>query len=33
MAKRNMNLNNVRIDFVHADAFTWIRQMQKNGRT
>jgi hypothetical protein len=33
MAKRNANLNNVRIDFVHADAFTWIRQMQKNGRT
>ena len=33
MAKRNMNLNNVRIDFVHSDAFTWIRQMQKNGKT
>ena len=33
MAKRNANLNNVRVDFVHADAFTWIRQMQKNGKT
>ena len=33
MARRNANLNNVRVDFVHADAFTWIRQMQKNGRT
>jgi 23S rRNA (cytosine1962-C5)-methyltransferase len=33
MAKRNANLNNVRVDFVHADAFSWIRQMQKNGRT
>ncbi len=33
MAKRNMNLNQVRIDFVHSDAFTWIRQMQKNGKT
>ena len=33
MAKRNANLNNVRVDFVHADAFSWIRQMQKNGKT
>jgi 23S rRNA (cytosine1962-C5)-methyltransferase len=32
-AKRNMNLNNVRCEFVHADAFSWIRQMQKNGKT
>ncbi len=33
MAKRNANLNGVRVDFVHADAFSWIRQMQKNGKT
>ncbi len=33
MAKRNANLNNVRVDFVHADAFSWIRQMRKNGKT
>ena len=33
MAKRNANLNNARIEFVHADAFSWIRQMQKNGKT
>jgi 23S rRNA (cytosine1962-C5)-methyltransferase len=32
-AKRNMNLNQVRCEFVHADAFSWIRQMQKNGKT
>ncbi len=33
MAKRNANLNNVRIKFTHADAFTWIRTMIENGRT
>ena len=33
MAKRNMNLNQTRVEFVHADAFSWIRQMQKNGKT
>ena len=33
MAKRNANLNNARVEFVHADAFSWIRQMQKNGKT
>ena len=32
-AKRNMNLNQVRCEFIHADAFSWIRQMQKNGKT
>jgi 23S rRNA (cytosine1962-C5)-methyltransferase len=31
LAKKNANLNRQRIDFVHADAFTWMRQMQKNG--
>ncbi len=36
MAKRNANINAVggplRIDFVHADAFVYARQMVKNGR-
>jgi 23S rRNA (cytosine1962-C5)-methyltransferase len=31
LAKKNANLNQQRISFVHADAFTWMRQMQKNG--
>jgi 23S rRNA (cytosine1962-C5)-methyltransferase len=30
MAKRNANLNRVRIRWVHADAFAYARQMQKN---
>ena len=30
MAKRNANLNRARIRFVHADAFAYARQMQKN---
>ncbi len=30
-AKQNANLNQVRVDWVHADAFTWGRQMQRNG--
>lgn len=30
-AKLNANLNQVRMDWVHADAFTWGRQMQRNG--
>lgn len=30
-AKHNGNLNQVRIKWVHADAFTWARQMQRNG--
>jgi 23S rRNA (cytosine1962-C5)-methyltransferase len=29
-AKKNANLNQERITFVHADAFSWMRQMQKN---
>jgi 23S rRNA (cytosine1962-C5)-methyltransferase len=29
-AKRNMNLNNTRINWVHTDAFTWARQMIAN---
>lgn len=30
-AKRNANLNQVRIKWVHADAFPYARQMQANG--
>ena len=37
MAKRNANINAqngpLRIDFVHADAFVYARQMVRNGRT
>lgn len=32
MAKRNANLNQVRVKFTHADAFTWARTMIENGR-
>lgn len=32
MAKRNANLNQAKIKFTHADAFTWIRTMIENGR-
>lgn len=32
MAKRNANLNNARVKFTHADAFTWVRTMIENGR-
>jgi len=31
MARRNANLNQVRINTVHADAFAYMRQMQTNG--
>ena len=31
-AKKNADLNQVRIDWVHGDTFTWGRQMQQNGR-
>lgn len=33
LAKRNANLNQVRLDAVQADAFTYMRQMQSNERT
>jgi 23S rRNA (cytosine1962-C5)-methyltransferase len=33
MAKRNANLNNAKVRFTHADAFTWLRTMIENGRT
>ncbi len=32
MAKRNANLNQARVNTVHADAFGYMRQMQTNGR-
>jgi 23S rRNA (cytosine1962-C5)-methyltransferase len=30
-AKQNANYNQTRLNFIHADAFTWLRQMIKNG--
>ena len=32
-AQRNANLNQTRVNFVHSDAFAWMRQMQRNGET
>lgn len=32
LARENANLNQARIDFVHADAFAFLRQMIANGR-
>jgi len=32
LAKRNANLNGVRLKLTHADAFTWARTMIDNGR-
>lgn len=32
LAKRNANINDARINFVHADAFTYARQMIRNGQ-
>lgn len=31
-AKKNADLNQTRIDWIHGDTFTWGRQMQQNGR-
>ncbi|MBX3732829.1 MAG: class I SAM-dependent rRNA methyltransferase [Verrucomicrobiae bacterium] len=31
-ARRNANLNGVRVDWVHCDAFSYARQMRKDGR-
>ncbi|MGA4645587.1 class I SAM-dependent rRNA methyltransferase [Limisphaera sp. 4302-co] len=31
-ARRNANLNRVRVQWVHCDAFSYARQMQRNGR-
>jgi 23S rRNA (cytosine1962-C5)-methyltransferase len=33
MARRNANLNQAKVKFTHADAFTWARTMIENGRT
>lgn len=33
MAKRNANINQAKIRFTHADAFSWARTMIENGRT
>ena len=33
LANKNANLNELRIQHVHADAFGYLRQMQTNGRT
>lgn len=32
MAKRNANINQVKVKFTHADVFTWVRTMVANGR-
>jgi 23S rRNA (cytosine1962-C5)-methyltransferase len=32
LAKRNANLNQARIEWVHCDAFSYARQVQQNGR-
>jgi len=32
-AKRNSNLNGANIKFVHADAFSYMRDMQRNGKS
>jgi 23S rRNA (cytosine1962-C5)-methyltransferase len=31
-AKRNMNLNSTRVDWVHCDAYSYARQMRKDGK-
>ena len=31
LAKRNANINGAKVNFVHADAFTYVRQMIRNG--
>lgn len=33
MARRNANLNQLRAKFVHADAFSYMRDMQRNQKT
>lgn len=33
LARRNANLNQAKIRFVHADSFSFMRDMQRNGRT
>ncbi|MGV3753844.1 MAG: class I SAM-dependent rRNA methyltransferase [Verrucomicrobiota bacterium] len=31
-AKRNANINNAKVEWVHCDAFSYARQMQRNGQ-
>lgn len=31
-ARKNADLNQARVDWIHGDTFTWGRQMQQNGR-
>lgn len=31
-ARRNMNLNSARVDWVHCDAYSYARQMRKDGK-
>jgi len=33
LARKNAHLNNAKIQHIHADAFSYLRQMQQNGRT
>lgn len=33
LARKNAHLNDARIQHVHADAFSYLRQMQQNGRS
>ncbi len=33
LARRNANLNQARIEWVHCDAFSYARQVQQNGRS
>jgi 23S rRNA (cytosine1962-C5)-methyltransferase len=33
MARRNAQLNKAQVKFVHADAFAYMRDMQRNGKT
>lgn len=32
LAKRNANINNAKVNFIHADAYTYVRQMIRNGQ-
>lgn len=32
LARENVNLNQVRVTLVHADAFSYLRQMERNGQ-
>ncbi len=32
LARENVNLNQLRVELVHADGFSYLRQMERNGR-